>query len=91
MSYELTDGSMSTDYKIGDEFTHIFYKGVFKFTEDDCTEFPWFMKVGKEEVHATHWKNLAPIKENKNKNSTLINQLHETIRQLKATIKELER
>jgi hypothetical protein len=87
MGYELADGSMSTDYQIGDEFTHERESLIFRLMEDDGTQNPWF-KVGDcEGRNARHWEDLTPIKR---KNSTLINRLHATIRQLEATIKELE-
>jgi hypothetical protein len=91
MSYELADGSMSTDYKIGDEFYVIRGSDEGKiaiFLEDDGSELPWFDK-GEEGRSCELWGNLQHFKTKKN--TTLINQLHETIRQLKATIKELER
>jgi hypothetical protein len=61
MSYKLADGSISTDYKIGDEFTHKYHKGVFKFIEDDGTQNPWFKS---EELYreSSNWKFLTPVK-----------------------------
>jgi hypothetical protein len=86
MSYELADGSMSTDYKIGDEFTHYEKRGLFKFEAADGSSCPWFRDMD-ERRSAESWCYLTPVKAKK---ETLINQLHETIRQLKATIAELE-
>ena len=75
MSYRLADGSCSTDYKIGDEFTHKHrYSAIF--TRDDGE---W----------AINWCFLTPVKAKKHANT--INQLRKTIKQLKATIQELER
>jgi hypothetical protein len=87
MSYELADGSMSTDYKIGDEFTHYEKRGLFKFEEADGSSCPWFEDMD-ERRSAESWCYLTPVKASKH--STLINQLRETIKQLEATIQELE-
>lgn len=61
MSYRLADGSMSTDYKIGDKFTHKCHNGVFKFIKDDGTHNPWFERknISKE---ASSWYFLTPVK-----------------------------
>jgi uncharacterized protein YodC (DUF2158 family) len=90
MSYKLADGSCSTDYKRGDEFT--IPEGGSLFLEessgvgDECT---WFRNKDTGKSYVFDWEDLTPVKTKKN--TALINQLHETIRQLKATIKELER
>jgi hypothetical protein len=87
MSHRLADGSMSTDYEIGDEF-HYFGDGdVYRYHREDGSSCPWFTNKGGF-LEALSWSTLKAVKAKKN--STLINQLHETIRQLKATIKELE-
>jgi hypothetical protein len=89
MSYRLADGSMSTDYKIGDEFTHRFCGNeIFKLVRDDGSRNPYFNGHSWHSNFPRHWRSLTPVKTKKN--TTLINQLHETIRQLKATIEEIE-
>jgi hypothetical protein len=87
MSYRLADGTMSTDYKIGDEFTHKLHTDIFEFIKDDCTENPWFRSEEKGRT-PNSWCFLTPVKPNKD--TILINQLRETIKQLEATIKEME-
>jgi hypothetical protein len=87
MSYKLADGSMSTDYKIGDEFA--FEDRTFILSDDDGSVMPWFREVIQESDHPLEWPLLTPVKEKNH--ASVINQLHEKIRQLKATIKELER
>jgi hypothetical protein len=87
MSYRLADGSCSTDYKIGDKFTH--RSGGFAiFAEDDGTSNPWF-NTACSTRYPRHWKSLTPVKAKKH--ATLVNQLREAIKQLEATIQELER
>ena len=88
MSYKLADGSMSTDYDIGDEFQLTNSNRTFVFTEDDGSKCPWFRQVGKEDEYARHWQDLTPLKVKKN--SDLINQLRETIKQLNVMIEELK-
>lgn len=89
MSYKLADGSMSTDYKVGDKFmldtNHV---RIFVFTKDDDTTYPWFREAGYNRDHVMYWDELTPVKEGRV--STIINQLRETVKQLEATIKELE-
>jgi hypothetical protein len=87
MSYELADGSMSTDYKIGDEFKHVMRLGIWSLQEDDGTNMPFFSNTTCSR-YALTWSLL--IHALPKKDATLINQLHATIRQLKATIEELE-
>jgi hypothetical protein len=87
MSYELADGSMSTDYKIGDEFTHEREGRIFRLGEEDGTRNPWFTDRDGGNRYARHWEDLTPVL---TKQGILINQIRETIKQLKATIKELE-
>tara|TARA_R110000787_G_scaffold257205_1_gene362411 strand:+ start:314 stop:592 length:279 start_codon:yes stop_codon:yes gene_type:complete len=91
MSYKLADGSLSTDYKIGDEFTHKCGHDIFVFIEDDGTRCPWFKS---EETHrnARHWSSLTPVKATKkaNKKTKAIKRLRKKIKQWKAIIKELE-
>ena len=92
MSYELADGTMSTDYKIGDRFTSDQHKNIFTLEEDDGSNYPFF-DVNGGGVYGTNnsayfWYNLTPIKQDNN--TKLIEQLRKTIKQLKATIKELE-
>jgi hypothetical protein len=84
MSYKLADGSMSTDYKIGDKFSHAERKGIWSLQEDDGSPMPFF-STKKCPRHCLAWSLLVNVKP-----KSIINQLHETIRQLKATIKELE-
>jgi hypothetical protein len=86
MSYELADGSKSKDYKIGDKFTHSNGE-LITFLSDDGESNPWF-STSSDPKFAISWARLTPVKVKKN--SSLINQLHATIRQLKATIAELE-
>jgi hypothetical protein len=90
MSYKLADGSCSTDYKIGDEFMlRTTPVRIFVFKEDDGTAYPWFQERGIDDEYARHWEDLTPVQAKKNAN--VINQLRETIKQLEATIQELER
>ena len=86
MSYRLADGSMSTDYKIGDEFNY--GDRTFILSYDDGSVMPWFREVIQESDHPLEWPFLTPVKAKNH--ASVINQLHEAIRQLKATIKELE-
>jgi hypothetical protein len=84
MSYKLADGSMSTDYKIGDEFTHV-EQGIVVLYRDEGCKFAFFTRLMDGAERVCYWGRVTPVK------AKTINQLHETIRQLKATIKELER
>jgi hypothetical protein len=85
MSYELADGSMSTDYKIGDKFTHKHrYSAIF--SRNDGTGNPWFTTDRDNGEWAINWCFLTPVKP-----TALINQLRKTIKQLEATIQVLER
>jgi hypothetical protein len=88
MSYRLADGSMSTDYEIGDEF-HYFVDGdVYRYYREDGSSCPWFTNnEGVQE--ALSWCTLKSVKAKKN--STIVNQLREAIKQLERTIEELER
>ena len=88
MSYELADGSMSTDYKIGDEFTHEYEHGIFVFIRNDGTLNPWFKKVDRLKDYARHWEDLTPVKTDKH--TDLIKSIRETVRYLERTIQELE-
>ena len=88
MSYKLADGSKSTDYKIGDAFQLKHSDRVFVLKDNDESSCPWFVECGTTKEVSRYWGGIIPVKAKKN--STLINQLHATIRQLKATIKELE-
>ena len=93
MSYELADGSKSTDYKIGDEFTSKW--NTFTLEEDDGTRCPFFNMHMEGEVRqggnnvAYYWADLKPVKEKK-KECTLAKQIRKTIKQLEKTLKELE-
>jgi hypothetical protein len=88
MSYRLADGSCSTDYKIGDEFTHEHqYNAIF--TRDDGEENPWFTTDRGGGEWAINWCFLTPV--NAKKHTSTINQLRKIIKQLEATIQELER
>jgi hypothetical protein len=87
MSYRLADGSMSTDYEVGDDFTHYEDGQNFIFEADDGSSFPWF--TDKDGLRlAISWCYLIAV--NTMKFASTINQLRETIKQLEATIKELE-
>ena len=94
MSYELADGSMSTDYKIGDKFTHEDGHDIFVFIKDDGTLNPWFRREGKGADNARHWEyprhweNLTPVKSTKH--TDLIKSIRETVQYLERTIQELE-
>jgi hypothetical protein len=87
MSYELADGSMSTDYKIGDKFTHSSgYSAIF--TRDDGEENPWFTTDDDDGEWAMSWCFLTPVKTKQH--ASVINQLRSTIQYLERTIQELE-
>ena len=88
MSYELADGSMSTDYKIGDEFHCRNDSVIFVFTEDDGTLNPWFKREGTGDEYARHWEDLTPVKPTKH--TDLIKSIRETMQYLERTIQELE-
>jgi hypothetical protein len=88
MSYKLADGSMSTDYKIGDKFTHKYEHGIYIFIEDDGTKNPWF-KSEELSREASNWKFLTPVKTKQH--ASVINQLRSTIQYLERTLEELER
>jgi hypothetical protein len=90
MSYRLADGSMSTDYKIGDKFTHSLCGAeIWELVSDDGSLNPYFNRQEYlNDNFPRHWRSLTPVKTKQH--ASVINQLHETIRQLKATIKELE-
>jgi hypothetical protein len=91
MSYKLADGSWSTDYKIGDKFYVVegTDKGCIATLLDDAgSDCPWFYK-GRDYRNCEVWEWLKPC--NKENIVEITNAIHETIRQLKATIKELER
>ena len=87
MSYRLADGSMSTDYKIGDEFTRSERGSVF-LEQDDRTPAPWFKTKSTGKYIAVHWENLTPVK--KTKHTALIKSIRETMQYLERTIRELE-
>ena len=87
MSYELADGSLSTDYKIGDKFTS--GRGeVFTFLEDDWTSRPKFKDEGGYNFWL-YWSDATPFKQ-KRKECTLAKQIRKTIKQLEKTLKGLE-
>jgi small nuclear ribonucleoprotein (snRNP)-like protein len=88
MSYELADGSCSTDYKIGDEFIDNKWYQATLVRVDGELNIPLFNCRGYKEVPLA-WSSLTPV--NAKKHTSTINQLRETIKQLEATIKELER
>jgi hypothetical protein len=90
MSYKLADGSMSTDYKIGDKFYVVegSDKGcVAIFLKDDGSNCPWFYK-GRDDRNCEVWEWLKPF--NKENVVEITNSLRETIKQLERTIEELE-
>jgi hypothetical protein len=88
VSYKLADGSLSTDYKLGDEFHHRNTSAIFVFTEDDNTACPWFKELGWINEYARYWEDLTPVK--KSKRMVLIKRLKKKTKQLEAIIKELE-
>jgi hypothetical protein len=61
MSYRLADGSSSTEYKIGDKFTHKYNSGVFKLIKNDGTHNPWFERENIPQ-EASSWYFLTPVK-----------------------------
>jgi hypothetical protein len=86
MSYTLADGSLSTDYKIGDEFH---YEGrTFTLVKDDGTDIPWFHESIEEGRYPIDWASLTHVKPSSH--STLIKSIRETIQYLERTIQELE-
>ena len=87
IGYKLADGSKSTDYKIGDEFTHKYEHGIYIFIEDDGTKNPWF-KSEEFRRTASNWCFLTHVKSAKH--ATLIKSIRETIQYLERTIQELE-
>jgi hypothetical protein len=89
MSYRLADGSMSTDYKIGDEFTHrLCGDEVFELVSEDGSRNPYFNGQGWHDNFPRHWSSLTPVKAKKH--ATLIKSIRETIQYLERTIQELE-
>jgi hypothetical protein len=84
--YKLADGSMSTDYKIGDKFTHRNGDSAI-FTRDDGEENPWFTTNSGQ--LAISWCFLTPV--NTKNHASTIDQLRSTIQYLERTIEELER
>ena len=88
MSHKLADGSLSTDYKVGDKFTHEREPDIFVFIRNDGTVNPWFKKEDDDEEYARHWDDLTPVKTTKH--STLIKSIRETMQYLERTIQELE-
>ena len=88
MGYKLADDSLSTDYKIGDEFQFRNTNVIFVFTEEDNTECPWFKELGWGIKRAKYWKDLKPVK--LTKHSALIKSIRETIQYLERIIKELQ-
>ena len=87
MSYRLADGSMSTDYKIGDEFIRSERGSVF-LEQDDGTRAPWFKTKSTGKYIAVHWENLNPVKTTKH--TDLIKSIRSTVQYLERTIQELE-
>ena len=75
LSYKLADGSLSSDYEVGDTFvvyrighSAYFHEGdVITFKNDDGTHCPWFSSVDSARSYATYWKNLIPTEETKRK------------------------
>ena len=90
MSYELADGSMSTDYQVGDVFYPEHSDRTFILTDDDGSSRPWFVECGTTNEVSRNWKCLLPVKAKKKKNASLTRQLRSTIRYLERTIAELE-
>ena len=88
MSYRLADGSLSTDYKIGDKFRHGCGHDIFVFIRDDGTLNPWFRREGEGADNARHWEDLTPVKTTNH--SALIKSIRETMQYLERTIRELE-
>jgi hypothetical protein len=90
MSYKLADGSMSTDYKIGDRFyiTEGLDKGrIATLVEDDGSSLPWFDKGGVDR-NCEFWEGLNPC--TKENNGRVIDALRDQIKKIERTIKELE-
>jgi hypothetical protein len=88
MSYELADGSKSTDYKIGDIFQPKHSDRTFILNDDDGSSCPWFVECGTTNEASRYWGGFIPVKAKKN--ASLVNQLRSTIRYLERTIAELE-
>ena len=86
-SYKLADGSMSTDYKVGDGFTY--EDRPFTLVEDDKSNMPWFREIIQEnDHHPIDWASLTPVRTANP--PALIKSIRETMKYLERTIKELE-
>ena len=96
MSYELADGSMSTDYKIGDKFVSV-DDGIFPvgaivtYTEEDNSACPCFTKEGRKYSEACFWWRLEAYKEPSTEAPTELEELEARIETLEEYITQLVR
>ena len=71
-SYKLADGSLSSDYEVGDTFVVVGYSaycnkgGEIKFW-DNGGKYPWFLRLGTDISFAIAWEDLTPTEETKRK------------------------
>ena len=96
MSYELADGSMSTDYKIGDKFVSV-DDGIFPigaivvYTSEDNSDCPWFTQEGRKYEGACYWWRLKAYKEPSTEAPTKVSTEAPTeLEELEARIETLE-
>jgi len=92
MSYALADGTMSTDYKLGDRFKAVSGADegtIWTFEKDDGTSLPWFTRESSTRHRSERWANLVALNKG-SKNTRLIKQLRKAVKELEDTIKELE-
>jgi hypothetical protein len=96
MSYKLADGSMSTDYKIGDKFVSV-EEGAFPigaivvYTEDDNSDCPWFTREGRKSEGACFWWRLKAYKEPSTEAPTKVStEVSTELEELEARIETLE-
>jgi hypothetical protein len=86
MFHKLADGSLSTDFKVGDKFMHCNGFEV-AFKHNDGTENPWFIN-DKSGVRAVSWCLLTPIKTKKD--TRLVDHITKEIKKMEKSIKRLQ-
>ena len=74
-SYKLADGSLSSDYEVGDTFvvyrsgqSRYFSEGdVIIFYQDDGSYCPWFFRRDNGDTYSIAWEKLTPTEQTKRK------------------------